>query len=294
MEQILTACVKALESADQPTRRALSHLVAQILSLTQVERVVPVAEKKSVKRDQDATNEDDNANAEVTKPLLSPAEMLSLLSFHFNKLNVSRRTRIGIFDFYASTLTLLGTQFVEAQYPVIVKHFMTEIVSPSHARPSTSLATTQYEVFLIRKLMGILLRDLIGTRLLGEQGQIEAIKELSGSYLRRWPALMPGQAAPSPNVLVIALKEVAGLLQQLGNAPPPVQVRVYSLQRSCSPITKSTYIGTGSFVRATCTTSLPSQPCSSSCRCLVSPLLLPIHSASITKSHSSSHRSPSA
>jgi len=33
-----------------------------------------------------------------------------------------------------------------------------------------------------------------------------------------------GQVAPPSSVLVVALREVAGLLQQLGNAPPPVQV----------------------------------------------------------------------
>ena len=73
--------------------------------------------------------------------------------------------------------------------------------------------------------MEILLRDLIGIRLLSEQGQIGAIQELSNSYLKKWPALMPGHIAPNPLTLVVVLKEVAGLLQQLGNAPPPVQVR---------------------------------------------------------------------
>jgi len=60
---------------------------------------------------------------------------------------------------------------------------------------------------------------------LSEQGQISAIQELANTYLKRWPAMMPGQMAPSSLALVVILKEVAGLLQQLGNAPPPVQVR---------------------------------------------------------------------
>lgn len=221
VEQIINPCIKSLESADQPTRRALSHLVAQTLSLTQVERAVPVIEKKT-KKDQETLNEADNSAgpaAEVTKPLLSPTEMLYQLSIHFNKLNATRKLRIGIFDFYASTFSQLGTTFVETHYGAIVKHIMSEVVTPARS------SATHYDTLLIRKLTGILLRDLIGMRLLGEQGQIEAIKELSGSYLRRWPALMPGQSSPPPNVLVVALKEAAGLLQQLGNAPPPVQVR---------------------------------------------------------------------
>jgi hypothetical protein len=42
--------------------------------------------------------------------------------------------------------------------------------------------------------------------------------------LKRWPAMMPGQVPPCPSVLAIALREIAGLMKQLGNSPPPVQV----------------------------------------------------------------------
>ena len=51
--------------------------------------------------------------------------------------------------------------------------------------------------------------------------------ELANAYLKRWPAIMPGQVAPPTSVLVFTLREVAGLLQQLGNTPP--LVRVYSI-----------------------------------------------------------------
>jgi len=60
--------------------------------------------------------------------------------------------------------------------------------------------------------------------MLSEQGHLAAIQELSNAYLKRWPAMLPGQVPPSSSLLVCVLREVAGLLQQLGNAPPPVQV----------------------------------------------------------------------
>jgi hypothetical protein len=78
-------------------------------------------------------------------------------------------------------------------------------------------------MLLIRTLVRIILRDLVGVWKLSEQGQIAAIQELANSYPKRWPAIMPGQVSPNSSVL-IAFREVAGLLQQLGNAPPPVQV----------------------------------------------------------------------
>jgi hypothetical protein len=148
-------------------------------------------------------------------------EMLGHLSLHFNKPSTSRKTRVGIFQFYTELLLKLGPTFVEPNYGVVVGHLMTEIV----ANPRNS--TTRYESLLVRKLMGIILRNLVGVRMLGEQSQIAALQELSRSYLKRWPAIMPGQVSPSTLVLAVILEETAGLLQQLGNTPPPVQVRCH-------------------------------------------------------------------
>ncbi|THU92726.1 clathrin-coated vesicle protein [Dendrothele bispora CBS 962.96] len=222
VESILLLCIKSLEGADQITRQSLAQLVGHILSGTQIERAVPVPESapKNKKSETDPADDDVSspvAAAEVTKSMLTPNEMFNLLSSQFNKPNTARKTRIGIFDFYVALLNKLGSTFVESNYSLIIIHFMTEIVS----NPRNN--TNRYETLLIRTLVGIVLRDLIGVRMLSEQGQIGAIRELANLYLKRWPAMMPGQVAPSSAVLVIVLREVAGLLQQLGNAPPPVQ-----------------------------------------------------------------------
>ncbi|RDB24443.1 HEAT repeat-containing protein 5B [Hypsizygus marmoreus] len=222
VDTIVTLCVRSLENADQATRHSLAQLVGYILASTQVERTVAVPElTQKAKKEQEETDAGlssaVSAAAEVTRPTFTPIEMFAHLASHFNKPNVTRKTRIGIFDFYAALLTRLGPSFVEPNFSLIVNHLMTEIVT------SPRNATTRYETLLVRSLVGILMRDLIGVRMLSEQGQISAIQELANAYLKRWPAMMPGQVAPSSPVLVIVLREVAGLLQQLGNAPPPVQ-----------------------------------------------------------------------
>ena len=71
---------------------------------------------------------------------------------------------------------------------------------------------SRYDMLFVRSLVGILLQDLIGVRMLSEQGQIFAIQELANAYLKRWPAMMPGQVAPPTSVLIFTLGEVAGLL----------------------------------------------------------------------------------
>jgi len=224
IEYILTSCIKSLETADEPTRKSLALLVAHLVSSTQVERKVVIVETTKRGKKDDPTADDDTegpgtaAPTEITKPLLGVAEMLALLSTAFNKPSTARKPRIGIIECYAALLVDLGPQFVENNYVVIVRHFLLDIVP--HPRNST----TRYEVLLVRKMVGVLLRDLIGVRMLSEQGQIAAIQELSSSYLRKWPVLVPGKTAPDAKVLVVALKEVAGLLQQFGNAPLPVQV----------------------------------------------------------------------
>ncbi|KAJ7791972.1 hypothetical protein B0H14DRAFT_3499953 [Mycena olivaceomarginata] len=55
-----------------------------------------------------------------------------------------------------------------------------------------------------------------------EQGQIGAIRELVNVYLKRWPALFTKLHRTHEAVLVI-LREVTGLLRQLGDVPSPVQ-----------------------------------------------------------------------
>ncbi|KAL4065423.1 armadillo-type protein [Scleroderma yunnanense] len=221
VESVVSLCVKTLDNVDQITRQSLSQLVGHVLAATQVPRVAPIPDSQKGKKEKDAENTDISVPAYVAsehmKVLLTPGEMLCQLSSHFNKVQLSRKARAGIFDFYFALLTKLGAEFVEGNYALIVGHLMSEVVS--HPKNST----TRYDRLFIRKLIGALLRDLIAARMLSEQGQIAAIQELSSSYLKRWPALMPGQVSPSSTVLTIALAQAAELLQMLGNAPPVVQ-----------------------------------------------------------------------
>lgn len=224
VEYVLNTCTKSLEHADQATRHSLSQLVGHVLASTQEERIIiaPEAPQKGKSQNDDEVDVPGSSHVlgESRKTVLTPGEMFGLLSNQFNKANATRKVRIGIFDFYVALLTKLGSAFVENNYGVIVSHLLNEIVSlPRNCN-------TRYEVLMVRNLVEILLRDLVGVRMLSEQGQIGAIQDLSKSYLKRWPAMMPGQVSPSPLVLSTALKEVAGLLQQLGNAPPPVQVSI--------------------------------------------------------------------
>lgn len=226
MESINQLAYKALEKADHRTRRPLSTLVAHLLSSTQElvhTRPLQSKGKKITSGSTSATNEDDEdggSSVPVASALLKPVEMLKLLSTQFNKPNTSRRTRNAIIDVHATLFEILGTTFVETHYSEVVGYLINDLVLSPKSRQ------TQFEIMSIRELIGLLLRDLIGVRLLSEQGQISAIRELTGTYLSQWPAgSHPGSQKKelSELALVIVLKEVAGLLEQLGNAPPSIQ-----------------------------------------------------------------------
>ena len=163
VDSLVVTCTKSLEGADQLTRRSLAKFVAHILATTQVQRVVPAPEPpKKVKKGQNAPEDDEDAipgmhiQTEEAKPVMTPQEMLAQLSVQFNKPQASKKTRVGIFDFYAALLTHLGSGWVETNYGLIVTHLMNEIV----ANPRNS--TTRYETLLVRALVEVLLRDLVG------------------------------------------------------------------------------------------------------------------------------------
>lgn len=222
VEAFINLCVKALDASDRSTRRHLASLAGRLLASTQEEREIsrdePPRKGKGQSEDKDQITSSSINASESKSCLLTPTEMFHQLSIHLSKPFVGRKVLVGLCEMYACLLLSLGSEYVEKNYAIIVAHFMNEFI----ANPRNT--STRQDGLLVRTLVGTLLRDLIGVRLLSEQGQMAAIQELSGSYLKRWPALMPGQSEPSALSLTVALIEVSGLLRQLGNSPPPVQV----------------------------------------------------------------------
>lgn len=226
LDSVAPLIFKSLETADYLTRRSLSRLLAHLLASTQMPGsgvIAPDPSKKSVaKKDaEDSTSEPtvvtSAAEDRAGKTLLSTTEMLRQLSIVYNRPSSPRKLRNAIIDVYATLFTSLGAIYVESQYAEIVKHIVEGLVLPTRGQSS------RYEVLATREAVGLLLRDLVGRRLLSEAGQVMAIREWTNNYLKKWSAQpLPGQARINKNVLIIALREVSGQLEQLGNAPPAV------------------------------------------------------------------------
>lgn len=146
-------------------------------------------------------------------------ELLVHLSTAYNRPNTSREVRAGLSETYAALFIMLGPSTVEKHYGAIVKHLLVELAS----NPKNT--ASRFEILTAREHVEYLLRGVIGARLLSESGQIACIRELTGSWLKTWPAVMPGDVEPSEYALICALNETSALLLDLGGAASSIQVR---------------------------------------------------------------------
>ncbi|KIR28436.1 clathrin-coated vesicle protein [Cryptococcus deuterogattii LA55] len=258
LDMVAPISFKSLETADHLTRREFSRMLAHFLAATQVpgSGVVPELSRKSKTETEEQLGEPtvmtSAAEDRTSKTLFTTQEMLKYLSTPYNKPQSPRKLRNAIIDVYTTLFTTLGGEYVEARYGEIVKHIMDEIVLPQRGG--------RYEVLMTRQVTKILLRDLIGERLLSEPGQVSAIRELTVNYLKRWqPTLLPGQPRMNKNVLIIVLREIAGLLEQLGNAPAQIiELLAEPLVRLLAHESYSVRLSAAFTLRRFCTTN-PSQ-----------------------------------
>ncbi|KAI7879526.1 ARM repeat-containing protein [Lichtheimia hyalospora FSU 10163] len=211
VENMLQTFLKAFDNSTFPVRRAVSSLCAALLAFTQTTATVD-PNKPNVKHA--TTGEESTTPATDVQPnmttLMSVDEMLGLLATNYNRANVSREFKIGIIETYATLFVLLGTEFVEANYTVIAKHVLRELLDGTkHNLVAADGAFARAQVFF-------LLHNTIGKRLLSEQGQAMAVKLLVSEFVKSWPPLMKNQAPPNKHALICATDLIAALICELG------------------------------------------------------------------------------
>jgi hypothetical protein len=220
LDNLLNQMVKLLDGSNQTIRRSVSSYIATLLAGTQNEvdflAITSTSSKKKLSTTPSQTSGDDGlqqSDSSPTKVILSVEEMLTNLSTIYNKQSTSREVRAAIIETYSALFLQLGTKYVELNYSFIAQHLLKDLVS--HSRNSSS----RYEALNIREHCELLLRDVIGTRLLSEQGQVTAVRELANGWLKQWSA---NQVEPSKLSLVCAVNEISGLLLDLGGAASTV------------------------------------------------------------------------
>ncbi|KAF9025763.1 hypothetical protein BGZ52_008608 [Haplosporangium bisporale] len=217
LETSITLFIKAMDDSTYAIRKSVATLVATLLySKFQGEENLTMAGAQSPP----ASGKQGGA-AGVSAPhevfTLDVNELLVHLSTAYNRPNTSREVRAGLSETYAALFIMLGPSTVEKHYGAIVKHLLVELAS----NPKNT--ASRFEILTAREHVEYLLRGVIGARLLSESGQIACIRELTGSWLKTWPAVMPGDVEPSEYALICALNETSALLLDLGGAASSIQ-----------------------------------------------------------------------
>ncbi|KAF9953076.1 hypothetical protein BGZ70_000363, partial [Mortierella alpina] len=212
LEASTTLFIKAMDDSTYAIRKSVATMIATLLySKFQGEENLTMAEAQSPPPGAGKQG----AGGEAFT--LDVNELLTHLSTAYNKPSTSREVRAGLSETYAALFIMLGPTIVERHYGSILKHLLTELAS--NPRNTAS----RFEILTAREHVEYLLRGVIGARLLSESGQIASIRELVGSWLKTWPAVMPGDIEPSEYALIGALNETSALLLDLGGAASSIQ-----------------------------------------------------------------------
>lgn len=143
---------------------------------------------------------------------LSLADIMKLLANIFTKSSSSNRTRAAVGVCYSQVFQRLGERIVETNYLRILESLTVDVLGQS------SIANHRYRLLMSRKIVDILVQDIIGRRILGESGQMTAAKTVINNVLKNYPQSLPDRSEPSKHTLITALSAVSSLIRSLGSA----------------------------------------------------------------------------
>jgi hypothetical protein len=139
-------------------------------------------------------------------------DMLRQLSNFYTKFSTSSRARAGIAVCYTRIVKSLSERTVESSYMKIVDHLTIDVLS--HA----NIINNRYRLLTTRRFVQIILEDVIGAKILGEAGQIDAAKALINDVLKNYPQVIKERSEPSKHALIAVLSAMASLVKTLGSA----------------------------------------------------------------------------
>lgn len=146
----------------------------------------------------------------ATQLLLTLSEALKVLSTLYTKAS-GTKARVAVAVAYKLLLTRLPEKVIEDQYSIIADHLFTDLLG------SPSIAYNRHRLLITRKFVKIILRDTVGSKLLGESARLRASKWLINDVLKNYPKVVPERREPSKHALTAALDALAGLIEDLGS-----------------------------------------------------------------------------
>ncbi|KAB8349592.1 hypothetical protein FH972_023616 [Carpinus fangiana] len=217
---------KTMDSSSPLVRRAAASCLSSVYVKNYV--ATPVPEKarfKKAKKTKQRLPDDDDTGEAVERagspnPSVAPtglsfglADILKQLSSQYCRTSTSNRIRTGIIHSYMRLVKGLGETVVGESYGIIALHLFNDLLG------SPSVTNNRYRLLITRKFVQDILSKVIGCRLLGESGQIKAVKFLVNDVLKDYPQSdIKERIEPSKYTLTGALDALGSLMQYLGSA----------------------------------------------------------------------------
>ncbi len=156
-------------------------------------------------------------------------DLLRQLSSSYASRSTSRQARAGIILSYTNILKAVGGQFTNSNYPIILEHLLSDLVS------NPQIVDDRHRSLEARRHVRLLLCFVIRRQLLNEPAKTMALRTIMAKLQEG--NLQEGEAV-SADSTVSALTELGGLLQDLGSAITTDQV---SFMRSAFADSRNLY-----------------------------------------------------
>jgi hypothetical protein len=143
---------------------------------------------------------------------LSLVDMLKTLSTQYVRMSTSNRSRAAIAICYGNMLRKLGERTVEINYTRIVEHLTVELLGNSN------VSNNRYRLLITRRMVEIIVQDIVGKKILGESGQTSAAKALINDIIKNYPQALKEKPEPTKQTLTVSLSALGSLINSLGSA----------------------------------------------------------------------------
>ena len=231
-EKLQSALIKAFDTSSAAVRRRASSCYAS--ALVQAYSTDPAElvnknlkkAKKPVKRNSMQLDDDSPGMERPSSPApskktavrlaLSLEDILKQLSSHYVKTTTVLKTRAGLAQTYIDVLAKLGPTVVEQNYESIANHLLVDLLSHN------AITANRFRLLTTRKYVRLILEDVVGGSLLGEAGQLRAVRVIVNT-LKDYPQVIKDKPEPSKYTLTGALHALASLIKALGSASAGVQ-----------------------------------------------------------------------
>lgn len=221
---------KVMDSQSALVRRSAAACLSATLAKNYAAMPEPEILTKKRSRKSRPKTSDEHDGEDATERTASPAPASSATSLSFTLTDVlkqfstqycrasaTNRMRAAIFHAYLSYFRALPVSVVEDNYSNIVVHYFNDLLS------STAVVNNRYRLLITRKYVHTVLNVVIGTKLLGEGGQLKAVKFLTQGLLKDYPQSdVKERPEPTKQALTGALDALWTLINCLGSAATSV------------------------------------------------------------------------